>query len=262
MKRANVMHLVLAAGLMGLAACEESTAPASLVDEALVTADVAQAAGDAIANDVAILIGNEVNAALPAAGINFDLFGVRADSLSTTRTKTCYDAANVVAANCSPATTRRIVFHVSVFGTRSGTNFTAVVHRVRDWTVTRNFDTAVPPAEVSRTHDGVGTSADTTTHTNPTAAITRTHAASSTDSTIAVTFNLPRASNPWPVSGMMVKRLSVHTTFHGPNGTDSRDFQKRVEVDFPADAQGNVVMKINEKTCNLNLVTRAVTNCQ
>jgi hypothetical protein len=262
MKRASVMHLVLAAGLMGLAACEKSTAPASLVDEALVTADVAQSAGDAIANDVAILIGNEVNAALPAAGISFDLFGVRADSLSTTRTRTCYDGADAVVANCGPATTRRIVFHVSVFGTRSGTNFTAVVRRVRDWTVTRNFDTAVQPAEVSRTHDGVGTSADTTTHTNPTTAITRTHAESSTDSTIAVTFNLPRASNPWPVSGMMVKRVSIHSTFQGPNRTDSRDFQKRVEVDFPADAQGNVVMKVNEKTCNLNLVTHAVTNCQ
>ena len=262
MKRKSVIHLALAAGLMGLAACEESTAPGSLVDEALVAADVAQSAGDAIANDVAVLIGNEVNAALPAAGINFDLFGLRADSLSITRTKTCYDGANAVVANCSPITTRRIVFHVSVFGSRSGTNFTGVVHRVRDWTVTRNFDTAVPPAEVSRTHDGVGTSADTTTHTNPTAGITRTHAASSTDSTIAVTFDLPRASNPWPVSGMMVKRLSVHSTFEGPNRTDERDFQKRVEVDFPADAQGNVVMKVNEKTCNLNLVTRAVTNCQ
>jgi len=262
MKRARVMHLVLAAGLLGLAACEESTAPGSLVDEALVAADVAQSAGDAIANDVAVLIGNEVNAALPAAGINFDLFGLRADSLSITRTRTCYDGANAVVANCSPITTRRIVFHVSMFGSRSGTYFTGVVRRERDWTVTRNFDTAVPPVEVSRTHDGVGTSADTTTHTNPTAGITRTHAASSTDSTIAVTFNLPRASNPWPVSGMMVKRLSVHSTFEGPNRTDERDFQKRVEVDFPADAQGNVVMKVNEKTCNLNLVTRAVTNCQ
>jgi hypothetical protein len=33
-------------------------------------------------------------------------------------------------------------------------------------------------------------------------------------------------------------------------------------VDYPADAQGNVVLHINDKTCNLNLTTHAVTNCQ
>jgi len=42
----------------------------------------------------------------------------------------------------------------------------------------------------------------------------------------------------------------------------TRDFTKRIEVDFPADAQGNVVLKIDAKVCNLNLVTHAVTNCQ
>jgi hypothetical protein len=33
-------------------------------------------------------------------------------------------------------------------------------------------------------------------------------------------------------------------------------------VDFPADAQGNVVLHVNDKTCNLNLVTHTVTGCQ
>ena len=33
---------------------------------------------------------------------------------------------------------------------------------------------------------------------------------------------------------------------------------KRVEVNFPPDGQGNVVLKIDTKTCNLNLVTTTV----
>jgi hypothetical protein len=44
--------------------------------------------------------------------------------------------------------------------------------------------------------------------------------------------------------------------------TESREIVRKLQVDFPADAQGNVVLKINDKTCNLNLVTHVVSNCQ
>lgn len=261
MKPATTIRLSVVLSLLGLAACgKDNTSPAALVDDAQITTDVAQAAGEAIALDITSLLNNEVVSALPSAPIGFDLSGGRgADSLTTSRTKTCYDAGHVVVANCAPATTRTIVFHVTVDGSRAGTNFTGVVHRVRDWTLTRNFTTALPPAEVSRTHDGVGSSADTTTHTG--ALVTRTHAESAVDSTIGVTWNLPRSTNPFPVSGMIVRRVSVHSTFQSGTRQETRDVVRRVEVDFPADAQGNVVMKVNEKTCNLNLVTRSVTDC-
>jgi len=37
---------------------------------------------------------------------------------------------------------------------------------------------------------------------------------------------------------------------------------KRIEVDFPPDNQDNVALKIDGKTCNLNLYNRRVSNCQ
>jgi hypothetical protein len=48
----------------------------------------------------------------------------------------------------------------------------------------------------------------------------------------------------------------------GANQTAERTVIRTVEVDFPPDAQGNVVLKVNDRTCNLNLFTHAVTNCQ
>jgi hypothetical protein len=44
--------------------------------------------------------------------------------------------------------------------------------------------------------------------------------------------------------------------------TETRDFVRTVEVDFPADSQGNVVLKIDGKTCNLNLVSHVVSDCK
>jgi hypothetical protein len=261
MTRIRAIPLVAAAALVGLSACtKDGTSPSALISDPQVTADVAAAAGDAIATDVATLIGNESAGALPVADASFDLFGATADTIITNRTKTCYDGSDVVVANCLPmASVRKIVFLVRLDGVHNGTLVRTAVHRARDWTLTRLFTNTT---ETARQHDGVGLANDTTVFDNPTTQVTRTHRLTALDSTIAVVFNLPRATNPWPVSGMMVRRVAVHTTFASPTKQETRDYAKRIEVDFPADAQGNVVLKIDSKTCSLNLVTHSVTNCQ
>lgn len=262
MRRIGMAHAIVATAVIGLASCgKDSTAPASMIDDTQVTADVTASAAEAIATDLAGFLANEINGALPTAGISFDLFGTRGDSVATMRTKTCYDAAGAVVANCAPLTTRRIVFHVTMDGYRIGPNVTGHVHRIRDWSLTRNFNTATPAVEVSRTHDGVGTSADTLAYANTTTNVTRVHNEASVDSTVGVTFNLPHASNPWPVTGKMIRNVSVHVVVDTPTRHETRDTARRIEVDFPADAQGNVVLHVNDKTCNLNLVTHAVTGC-
>ncbi len=55
--------------------------------------------------------------------------------------------------------------------------------------------------------------------------------------------------------------MTLHVTVEGANRSGTRDVQRRAEVTFPADAQGNVVLTVNDLTCNLNLVTHAVTGC-
>jgi hypothetical protein len=261
MHRTPTIPLVATAALVALAACsKDSTSPATLVSDPQVTADVAASAGDAIATDVAAMIGDEINVALPAPGLSLDLTGAQSDAISYTRTRTCYDASDVEVAGCTPlSSVRTIVFHVTLDGSHDGILFTSVVHRVRDWTLTRLFTDVT---ETARQHDGVGTSNDTTVFHNATTQVTRTYAVSAIDSAVAVVFDLPRSTNPWPASGMMVRRVAVHSTFSSPTQDATRDYTKRIEVDFPADAQGNVVLKIDALTCTLNLVTHAVTDCQ
>ena len=256
------MYLAMAAAL-GVAACSKDStapAPAALVSDAQVQTDVAQSSGDAMASTVGDMLAGEGAAALPSPG--FNLFGSppAGDSVTSTRTRACFDANGAVVTNCSPTTSvRKIVQHVQIDGTRTGPNYFGAVHRVRDDTTTRNFNTAQPPVEVSRTHSSVGTSKDTVNFTDGT--VTRIHAESAIDSVRGVTWNLPRANNPFPVAGTIVRNVTVHASYHSATRTETKDVTKRVEVDFPADAQGNVVLKIDNKTCNLNLVTRAVSNC-
>jgi hypothetical protein len=263
----KVLQLMMAAGLVGLSACKETTSPAALFDTATVTADVAQSAGDAAATIVETLNGNQVAAALPSPPATPFNLSSAANALSTTRSRTCYDGSGVVVAGCTPmSSVRKIATHVTLDGSRSGSNSTTggatvtwsgAVHRVADDTLTRNFTSTT---ETSRTHSGAAVSHDTTTFSNGT--VSRTHDEAAHDSVKAVTYNLPRSSNPWPVSGSIVRVDSVHATFTNPTQSVTRDVVKTVEVDFPADAQGNVVLKIDGKTCNLNLVTHAVTNCK
>lgn len=265
MKRIPHLTLLMAAGFLGLSACEKSsTTSPSLINEATVTSDVAAAAGDAIASNVSTMIGNEGAAALPASPVGFDVTGSKGESYTYSRTRTCYDATKAVVTNCDPTTTRLIVTQVLVSGSRSFTDptgtatVTGATHRSMLDSLFRNFTNGT---EVSRTHDATGFSHDTTTFTSST--LTRTHDEAAQDSVEGVTWQLPRINNPFPISGKIVRIDTVHVTFQNATTSSEKTEVKRVEVDFPPiDNQGNVVLKIDNKTCNLNLVTHKVTNCQ
>ena len=242
--------LLCAAAALGLAACSDTATTPSLISDAQVSADIAASSGDAIAGDIAGLIANEVFAGMPSAPVG----PLPSPMVNETRSRTCFDAQDVQQATCDAQTTAKVVLHWTLDGSRAGDHFTAAIHRVRDLTISGLLGT-----ETSRTHDGVGTSNDTTTFTG--AEITRTAAESSIDSVRAIVFNLPHATNPWPVSGSIVRRVTAHITVTSPTRNETRDVNRRVEVTFPADAQGNVTINVNGKTCTLNLVTRAVVNC-
>lgn len=109
-------------------------------------------------------------------------------------------------------------------------------------------------------HTNIGVAHDTTTFTD--GEFTRKLSETALDSVKALTFNLPRTSSPWPVSGSIVRRSAATVAITKGEESLSRDIAHRIEVVFPADAQGNVALNIDSKTCQLNLVTRAVTNCQ
>jgi hypothetical protein len=260
MRSLSTLRLATAAGLLGLAACSnDSTSPASLVDQTTLTTDVASSAGDAVALDVYTLSTNEGFAGLTAP-IAMAPAAVTGDSIVYSRTRTCYDSTGTSTA-CGTSAVRTAVLHVTFAGFRTdtaenGAIFTGDVTRTSLDTLFRKYTSGV---ETSRVHDGVSTGSDTSSFVGPN--VTRTYQEAGSDSVEAVTYNLPRINNPWPVSGKVVRNVSLHATFSNATRSSTTTVTKRIEVDFPPDNQGNVVLKIDSQTCNLNLVTHHVSNC-
>ena len=143
-------------------------------------------------------------------------------------------------------------------GPRGTETMTLASHRTRQMTIS-----GLAGQETSRTHNGFGTSRDTTTFTGTRdgETLTRIMVEASNDSVQGVVFNLPHASNPWPVSGTIVRSTAGSVDITAGARHENRSFTRRITVTFPADAQGNVTITINAKTCQLNLVTHAVTGC-
>ena len=262
-----------AVAAIALAACGDSPTgvTASLYNDSTVTVDVATSAGDAAALAVETMAANET-----AAGASADLVAATAvfetnptNTLTVTRERTCLDAAGAVVAACSPFTSvRKIATRVTFNGSRSKTETTTggnaatwigAVHRVSNDTLRRNFNTATPAVETSRTHTDMTVGHDTTTFAEATN--TRFMAEASHDSIKAVVFNLPRTSNPFPVSGSIVRVDSVHVAITKASKTETKDIVRVVTITFPPDAQGNVVLTVNGKICTLNLVTHKVSAC-
>ena len=265
MKTAHLSIALTAAAVFGIVACQNTTsALPTLLTDATVTADVATSSGDALASAVQTMTANESQASLP-----YVMSNSVAPALDEVRTRTCYDANGAVVANCSPlSSVRKVVTHVEINVSRQGTSsteggttktWTGAVHRTSNDTLVRTFSTAQPPVEQSRTHSDLTVGHDTTTFTEGT--LTRKVSEATRDTVKAVKFNLPRSSNPWPVSGSIVRVDTVHATATSSNKTEDRTVVRTVEIDFPPDAQGNVVLKVNDKTCNLNLNTHVVSGC-
>ena len=265
MRFATIIPLCAAATI---AACDGTTTPSSsLVSDDAIEGEVLASAGDAVAAVLDFMSGNEAASSLPGSQLRTDLPALTTSSLDVTRSRTCYDESGAVLAACSPlAEIRKVVTELTVDGTRSGSfvtrrnvsvNWSGAVHRTMDDTLTRNF---TGETEVSRTHSALSTGHDTSTFADGT--LNRTISESIIDSVNAVTWNLPRSANPFPVSGSIVRVDSLHVIATRDAETREREVVWTIRVTFPADAQGNVPLQVNDKTCTLNLITRAVSNCQ
>ena len=266
--RRTLLHVMAAAGLVGLAACKETSAPvASLYNAAAVTSDVAASAGDAFATAVAGMVGSETSVGMTSAAARLPMRGLTADF---SRTRTCYDSTGAVVAACTPlSSVRKIITLASLNAQRNDTNsvtggatvvFSGAVHRSLSDTLFRMFTSGT---ETSRKHSALQISHDTTTfgRTGVADSVARTHEESAADSVRGVTWNLPHATNPFPVAGYIIRVDTVHSTFRNATTSSSKTVVKYVKITFPADAQGNVTLTIDNQTCTLNLVTHKVVNC-
>jgi hypothetical protein len=238
------------AAVAGLVACSDVNAPSDLTDTQM-AADLAASSGDAIATDVGQAILNEGSFAGAPGLERSAMAALDTSQIDASRTRTCYDAQDNVV-TCGPgAVSMRVT--ATIDGTVQRGNFTGIIHRTRDLTIT-----GLGSGSTTRTHNGVGTSNDTTNFTG--ARGTRFARESASDSIINLVFQLPHASNPWPVSGQIVRNVDANITLTRPdNTTITRTIDRRVVVTFPADAQGNVAIQVGDLSCTLNLVTHHVT---
>ncbi len=250
-----------AVAVVALTSCDTTNPVTQLLDDATITNDVAASAGDAMATHVETMVGNETSGSFSGLMAG-DVIGA-ANATSTNRTTACFDAAGAVVTNCQPiSSVRRIVSQVTLNGTRTRTDtintrvrsFSGALHRVVVDTVTRNFTGAT---ETSRSHSGLSTANDTTTFTE--SDVTRVATETAVDSVKAVTFSVPRSA--YPVSGSMVRVVTGKVTLTKGTKTESRQISRTITVTFPPDAQGNVSLTVNGKTCSLNLVTHKVSSC-
>ena len=262
----KLARLIPLCAAVTISACDGTAPSDGLTDEAIL-GDVAASAGDAIASALHSIAGNATAAALPGSSGPAGTAALTGGSVDVERSRVCYDAADREVTGCTPlSAVRKIVTSLTVDGTRSGShttkrgvtvNWTGAVHRVASDTLRRNF---AGDAEVSRTHDGIAVAHDTTTFSDGSG--TRVVSEAASDSVRGVTWNVPRSTNPFPVAGYIVRVDTVRVVATRDGETREREVVWTIRVDFPADAQGNVVLQINGKTCNLNLVTRRVSNCE
>lgn len=268
MKELSLSRITAVALLaLGAAACDDSTSAPALISEQELTTDLAAEAGEAIVSDIQLMVGNESFAGFSVTpGFNLS----EPADVVVNRTRTCFDAQGNAQQQCDPNTTASVQLTVSRDGTfsrshegpRGTEELSGSVHQARTLTIS-----GLAGQETSRTHNGTGTSRDTVDFTGVHDGVTLTrHVTTASDDTVSsVVFNLPHSQNPWPVSGTIVRNASGTITISVSGGandrSETRSWQRRTSVTFPADAQGNVTVQINDKTCNLNLVTRRVTNC-
>jgi hypothetical protein len=250
-----------------LAACSDATVPPESVADEVITTDLALAAGDAIATDVAFLVAAELdgmrigtpvgpppngdrpplNCSLGTDG-RHTCVGQTPNGLSITRTFGFYDANGVIHTEFDEVSTASINFTLSVSGTISRDGHTATISRQRNQTLS-----GLAGAESQRTWDGVGTGSHNGSGSGPRGS--RSHAMTSNDTTSGVTFAVPRSENPWPLSGSIVHNMTSTVTVDGAR-TGSRTINRRAKVTF--NGTSIVPLEIGNRTCTLDLQARSV----
>ena len=250
-----------------LAACGD--APTGLrsvsVSDAQISADVAAAAGDAVAGDVAHVLAAETIAGLagPTTGCPYDAVSsyhvcttVTGGGLEVVRRYQFRDASGTPAENFDPSLTASVNFVRRVDGSVTGTtgagaSWTRAVHESADNTVS-----GLAGAETQRVWNGLGTGADTSTHVA--AAGTRVYAASVTNATRDVVMKLPRSEFAWPQSGTISRTVTAKLTLDGARDA-TRTITRTAVVTF--NGTSSVPLVVNGLACTLDLSARTVSGC-
>jgi len=208
MKLARIGGLALLS-TFALAACNDANGPSEL-DQAI-DEDVALVAADAVLEDLQqmyISLGSQA-----ASGVSFD---VAAPPRNFSRTVSFFDAAGNQQDAYNPLTTASIHMLIEMSGAVERDGWTATIVRSRDVTVS-----GLEGEETERTWNGTS-STEVTRSQHSDESGTRTYDMSGVGTIADVVRGVPRAENPWPLSGTITRLITVVIT-NGPNGDVTRE---------------------------------------
>ena len=266
------------AALVGALACstDSSTSPSQTVADSEIDQSVASDVGESFADVVDQYGENEsFEADLSGGSSTFDVAAEGAGTQS--RTVTCGGPDGDGWFSCIAYTERGLTITRQVRFWSGGSlalgwnpaTTDSVNHR---WTRTGTVNSEVKPGKVRTLDDadtasmvvqrgtpthhvwnGAGARIDSSTYTVN--GITRHFAYTAHDTAAALTFTMPRSENPYPASGSISRDLELHFTAGGFDKTITRS----AKITFNGSSVAE--LQVGELTCDLDLVTRVVSNC-
>jgi hypothetical protein len=285
MKRRLLVGAPMLALVFAAACSSDSTSPITIT-----TDDVNQAAvisaSDATTEDVAILTASDMTMSggavqsLSGSGLMLSrtpmsapsyawTFGDGCTYSSTTGRFTCppitsggltlnrdyafYDASNVAQSAYDASLTASANFHVSVAGIHVADAGADTVNRDRNLTVS-----GLAGAETSRTWNGVGTRDDHGQRTINN--VQRNYHVTDNVTVSNVVVNLPRSSNPWPISGTITRQIAGTASVTESGASKTFTVTRTVTITFNGTQYATVTVGSN--TYTLDLSTGAWTKTQ
>lgn len=191
---------IVALSLIGLAACSDDSisAPEQDLDVVGLNSDVAMVVADATIEDLKDM-----------AFLGGSPFG--APGFSITRTVTFFGEGDAPQDFFDPLLTEAVNIHTELTRDVARENWTATISRERDMTVSGLFG-----EETSRIWNGMSTADVSQSHHSDEFG-DRSREMSMESLITDVLRALPRAENPWPISGTISRTVTVMIT-NGPNG--------------------------------------------
>jgi hypothetical protein len=281
MKRSRALALGLAA--ITAACSADSTSPIQITADDVNQAAVISAS-DATAEDVSILSASDMTmsggavASLTNGGLLMNrisvantpsyewTFGgsctfsqstgrftcppITSGGLTLNRDYAFFDASQTAQSAYDASTTASANFHVSVTGIHTALTGADTVNRDRNFTVT-----GLAGAETSRTWNGTGTRNDHGARQET--GVQRNYLTNDAVTVSNVLVNLPRSSNPWPISGSITRHITGTASVTRSGVTKSFSVDRTVTITFNGTQQAAV--SVNGSAYTLDLSTGVAT---
>lgn len=219
---------------LALAACSDGTEPEVITDQ--LDFDVAMVAADGLLDDL-----NTITQLFPL-GSGASL----APSFTHSRSVAFFDGAGNPQEAFDELTTASIQIVSEMSGEFSRETWSASISRSREITIT-----GLEGEETSRTANGSGTEeVERSRHLDDGG--TRSYEISGTSTIQDLVHGVPKADNPWPLSGTITRQMTVEVV-NGPDG--DRTVERTAIVTF--NGTQFVTMTVNGESFEVDLATRS-----